>query len=256
MADLTTLAAVKALLVVSSTNQDALIASLISRESRLIEQWTGRRFPVVTNTARRLDGTGTSMLMLPDGPILSIESLTIGGVAIALSADGIAAGYTFDDSTIYLTGGARFPMGRQNVVCTWTAGYEDSQTEDIPTANVPTLSPSNGGAAFSTISVTAANGAAFTEVANAPVASQYSFANGTYTFNTSDAGTEVTMAYRCVPGPVAMACIEMVGLDLKVRDNFGVTSKTLSGETISYTEKGMTASVKELLQPYRKVCPV
>jgi hypothetical protein len=61
------------------------------------------------------------------------------------------------------------------------------------------------------------------------------------------------MTYGYVPPPVEQACIEMVGLDLKARDNLGITSKTLAGETITYSAKGITSSVKEMLGPYRRM---
>ena len=255
MADLTTLSAVKAYLAITTTGQDVLIPALIARESKQVENWTGRRFPAVTNTARRLNGTGTSMLMLPDSPILDVSFLSIDGVEVPRSSDGMAYGYTVDETTIYLIG-ARFPDRRQCVVCSWTAGYQDSETDFIPAGNTPTLTPTTGGRAVTNLTVTnVATGVALAEVGNAPVAGQYSFAGGIYTFNAANSGVQVTMAYQCVPGPVEQSVIEMIGLDLKARDNLGINSKTLANETVSYSDKGMSASVKEMLQPYRRMAP-
>lgn len=256
MPDLTTLAAVKAYLAITTSNQDALIASLIPRESGLIESWTGRRFPGIAHTLRRLNGSGTQSLTLPDSPILSISFLSIDGVEVEASADGLAAGYTHDTTQVYLVGLQRFPNRPQSVVCSWIAGYQENETAFVPTGNTPTLTPSNGGRAVENLSVTAvATELELTEVGAAPVAGQYTFVDGVYTFNASNSGDQVTMAYRYVPGQIEQACIEMVGLDLKQRDNLGITSKSLANETISYTDKGMTASVKELLQPFRKMVP-
>lgn len=255
MADLVTLAALKRFLATPTSNQDPLIEQLIPRESRAIEQYTSRRFPSVTNTAKRLNGTGSSILVLPDSPILSIALLEIGGVAVAESPDGLQAGYTFDDTAIYLTGGAKFPMGRQNVTCTWTAGYEESETDYIPEDNPATLEPTTGGAASETVGVVNAAGTAFARVASSPAAGQYSFADGVYTFATADAGTLVTMTYRYIPGPVAQAAIEMVGTALKTRDNLGISSKTLAGESVSFSDRAMSRSVQALLQPYRRITP-
>ena len=256
MADLTTLSAVKAYLAITTTGQDVLIPALIARESKQVENWTGRRFPAVTNTARRLNGTGTAMLTLPDDPILSVSFLSIDGVEVPRSSDGLAYGYTFDETTIYLIG-ARFPDRRQCVVCSWTAGYQDSETDFVPAGNTPTLSPTTGGRAVTNLTVTStATGVALTEVGNAPASGQYTFAAGTYGFAAADTGAQVTMTYQYVPGPVEQAVIELVGLDLKQRDNLGVTSKVLANETVSYSDKGMTASVKEMLQPYRRMAPV
>lgn len=256
MADLSTLQGVKAYLAITTTGQDSLIPALIARESKQIENWTCRRFPDVTNTLRRLNGTGTGMLTLPDSPILDVSFLSIAGVEIPRSTDGVAYGYTFDETTIYLIG-SRFPQSRQSVVCSWVAGYQESETDFIPTGNTPTVTPTNGGRAVTNLSVTAvATGVALAEVGNAPVAGQYSFADGIYTFNAANVGLQVTMAYRYVPGPIEQACIEMVGIDLKARDNLGINSKTLANETISYSDKGMSASVREMLQPYRRMTPV
>lgn len=256
MADLVTLDAVKAYLAITTANQDVLLGHLIARESRLIEQYTSRRFPSVTNTARRLNGTGSGMLMLPDSPILSIELLQIDGVSVAASPDGLASGYTFDDSVVYLTQGQKFPSGRQNVVCSWTAGWRESESGFIPSGNVAhTLTPSTGGAAADPVGVVFTSGAALAEVGSNAAAGQFSFANGVFTFNAADGGSEVTMTYDYVPGPVAQACIEMVGLDLKQRDNLGINSKMLGGETVTYTDKGMTPSVRAMLDPYRRLAP-
>ena len=92
-------------------------------------------------------------------------------------------------------------------------------------------------------------------LAKKPATGQYTFAAGSYGFAAADVGVSVTMTYLYVPGPVEQAVIEMVGLDLKARDNLGINSKSLAGETISYSGGGMTASVKEMLQPYRKMVP-
>lgn len=255
MADLTTSSAVKAYLAITSASQDALISALIARESKQVENWTGRRFPAVTNTARRLNGTGTTMLALPDDPILDVSFLSIDGVEVPRSTDGLAYGYTFDDTTIYLIG-TRFPYRRQCVVCSWTAGYEDSETDFVPAGNAPTLTPTTGGRAVTNLSVTeVASALVMTEVGSSPAAGQYAFAAGVYTFATADAGLQVTMLYQYVPSPIEQSVIEMVGMDLKQRDNLGVNSKSLANETISYSDKGMSASVKEMLQPYRRMAP-
>lgn len=256
MADLTTVAAVKTYLAITTSNQDALIGALIARESRLVESFCSRRFPAVTNAARRLNGTGTAVIVLPDQPILDVSFLSIDGVEIEPSVDG-AAGYTFDDTAVYLVGGAKFSSCRQSVVCSWSAGYQDSETDFVPTGNTPTLTPTTGGSAVTNVSVTEiAGNVTMTQVGSSPAAGQYAFADGIYTFAAADVGKQVQMAYQCVPAPVEQAVIEMVGLDLKARDNLGVSSKTLAHEQITYSDKGMSASALEMLRPYRRMAPV
>lgn len=254
MTQLTTLANVKAYLAISTTGSDAIIATLIPRESAYVEQWTNRRFPRVVNTAKRLNGSGSAVLVLPDSPILSIESLTINGGTRIPASDGQTFGYLIDDSAISLIGGV-FTKGRGNVVCSWTAGYRESETAFVPSGNTPTLSPTMGGTAVTNIGVSDANGAAFTLVGNAPAVGQYNFTVGTYTFSAADVGKAVTMDYYYVPGPVEQGCIEMIGLDLRQRDNLGVVQKQLANEFVIYSDKSMTRSVKEMLSPYRRMAP-
>lgn len=256
MADLTTLTAVKQYLVLTSTGSDPLIQSLIPRESRAIERYTGFRFPVVERTGVRLNGTGTSLLMLPDQPILSVSALSIDGVDVPAADSSSGTGYQFDESTLYLASGQRFPMGRMNVQCSWIAGYRDTVDDVIPSGNTPTLWIRAPGAPSTIYSITDDTGTAFVETANAPAAGEYSFNAPNITFNASDAGRAITVDMSYVPADVEQACIEMVGLDLKQRDNLGIRSKTLANESISYEGAGMTESVRQMLRPYRKVAPV
>jgi hypothetical protein len=253
VADLTTLAAVKAYLGLTSNGIDSLISSLIVRETTAIQDYTSRKFPAVTQTAKRLNGTGSKVLVLPDSPVLDVSYLAIEGVEVPVSADGLAYGYQFDDTALYMVA-SKFPSGRQNVVCSWTAGYQESETAFIPSANTPTLTPTTGGRAATNISVTDANGP-MTLVGNGPVAGQYTFTAGTYTFNAANIGDSVTMAYYYVPGPVEQSCIELVAQDLKSRDNVGIKSKSLAGEVITYSSDGMSTGVQQTLKLYRKLAP-
>lgn len=261
MADLTTLAAVKNYLGITLPAQDKVISSLISRESMVIQNWTGRVFPTVTRTSFWVNGSGSDRLMLPDAPIISVSALQIGTYVILPSPDGIQQGFTYDDTMIYLKPGAytdsKFPRGYQNVKATWLAGYRTSETDFVPAGAAPTITPMAGGSAVSAVGVVyASTGNAMTQVGSLPLVGQFSFAAGAFSFNQSDYNAQVTMTYDYVPAAVEQACIEMVGLDLKQRDNLGVQSKSLAGETVSYTSKGMTDSSKEMLMPFRKVAPI
>jgi len=258
MSNLTTLAAVKSYLTIGTSNQDALITALIARESALVEQWTGRKFPFVSNLNKRLNGSGSTRLALPDNPILSVSALSIMGTPITSSPDAIQSGFTFDDTCLYLIGGSlwgdRFPRGNQNLQCSWVAGYETTETAFVPTGNVPTLTPTTGGTATYAVSVYDNTGAvALTQTGNAPASGQYSFSAGVFTFNTAQYNHSVTMDYYYVPAPVEQAVIEMVGLDLQQRSNIGINSKNLATETVTYEKKGMTDSSIQMLQPYRRM---
>lgn len=256
MADLTTVAAVKQYLATPSANVDALIATLIPRESRQIEKYTGRVFPYVAHTGKRLDGTGTSMLMLPDQPIISVQSLSASGVAIAAAADSVSPGFLFDETMLYLNAGAKFPYARQAVQVSWQAGYQSNEAATIPDGNVPVLTITDPGSPVTINGIVGDDGTVYASSANAPGPGQYQFVRPAITFNTADAGKGITVSMNYVPAPVEQACIEMVGIDLKQRDNLGIRSKTLANETIVYEASGLTASVKEMLQGFRKVAPV
>lgn len=259
--NLTTVAAVKQYLTITNTNQDAVIAALIPRESALVEQWCGRRFDAVTHSGKRLNGSGTTRLVLSDQPILTVSALSINNTTIPASPDGVQAGFVFDDTCVYLVGGVsgikwgdRFPMGYQNVTCSWTAGYQTEETAFVPTGNTPTITPTTGGTALTVVSVVDdTTGLTLTQVGNGPASGEYSFSAGVFTFNSAQYNHSVTMSYNYIPAAVEQAVIEMVGLDLQQRSNIGINSKTLGGETVAYEKKGITDSARELLQPYKRM---
>ena len=62
-----------------------------------------------------------------------------------------------------------------------------------------------------------------------------------------------TAGFAIVPNEIEQAAIELVGLRYKDKDRIGVTSKTLAGETISYSQKDFSDSVETTLKNYKKV---
>jgi hypothetical protein len=256
MSRLTSVANIKQYLAITTPNQDALIGKLIARESALAEKWTGRNFSFVVSQTARVNGTGTPLLVLHDQPVISVEALNVGGVDLTASPDGMAYGFAFDDTSVALVGGDRFPAGRSNIGVSWTAGYRGTANAVVPAGNVPTLQPDDLG--FPTVDrgVLFANGTALVAVtSNLPLVDEYFFAEGIYTFNAANTGASVSATFDYCPADVEQAVIEMVGLDLKQRDNLGISSKSLAGESVSYEKSGMPASVKELLKPYRRMAP-
>lgn len=243
----------------NTTNANAAIASLIAAESRAIERYTARKFPHVVLTGKRLNGTGTRMLVLPDTPILSVSSLAIDGTSVSATESTLTAGFMHDDTCLYLSG-MSFPQGLQNVQASWIAGYTGELVDlvPVPTGNAATstITPDDDGWAGVAISVTL-DGVAATQVpvANVPAAGQFSLVDGAFTFNGSDAGKTADMIFYRIPGPVMQACIEMVALDMNQRTNAGIKSKTLAGESIGYETSGMTTSVKQMLAPFRRRTP-
>jgi len=62
-----------------------------------------------------------------------------------------------------------------------------------------------------------------------------------------------TAGYAATPPEVEQACIELVALRYKERDRIGHVSKSLAGETVSFSQKDMSDDIKTLLSLYRRV---
>ena len=80
---------------------------------------------------------------------------------------------------------------------------------------------------------------------------------GGYVFASDMANVFVTYTggYVTLPVEIEQAAIELVSLRYAERLRPGVTSRSLGGESVSYTDKGMTDSVSSLLLQYKKVVP-
>ena len=239
-----------------TTNIDPVINPLIERASDYIQRYTARTFPKKVTVNRRLHGTGSTRLHVPDNPILSIEALQVDQLAVTAS-DGVTDGYLFDDHMIYLANGQKFTAGFNNVLVSWTAGYRAEESAVVPAGNFPTLTPSTGGRASEAISVTYdANSVVLTKVDSGPTAGQYALSeDGEYSFNTADGNKSVTMAYYYVPPTIVQACIELVGLRLTQRDKIGLKTKSLATESITYEDAEVTPSIKALLAQFAKRVP-
>lgn len=253
---LATVAAAKALLAITGSGTDAVLASLIARASSQIETYCGRRFGVVTeNTLRRLDGTGTHVLPLPGGlPLLSVSYLAIDGVEVPAAASSVDTGYLLGPRDVVLTSG-RFPFRRGCVVASWRAGETASEAGTVP-ATPFQIEPTTDGWASTDLGVALADGTALTRiVSGTPTTGQYSFSNGVYTFAAADVGASVVMTYAPVPFGVQEAALLMAGTMLKRRESLGVTSKSLAGESITWAAPGITAELAGMLGPFRSMVP-
>lgn len=62
-----------------------------------------------------------------------------------------------------------------------------------------------------------------------------------------------TAGYVSTPLEVEQACIELVALRYKERDRIGHVSKSLAGETVSFSQKDMSDAIKTVLATYRRV---
>jgi hypothetical protein len=129
MADLITVDDVLACRELAALATRADIGDLMSAVSRRIERRAGRCFGLAYRIAT-LDGKGLPRLYLPARPIVSINSVTIGGIEVE-NTGGDA--WTFDADTGRIELGAgrsdgrfagRFPRGSGNVVIAYTGGLD------------------------------------------------------------------------------------------------------------------------------------
>jgi len=258
--DLTTLANAKSWLAVSTTNDDALLSRLITASSQYIQSWLNRTFAVASQTEVR-NGTGTQTMMFGDYPVVSVQSVVVNGTNVPASSDGISAGYVFDAKTIYLIGYV-FPMGMQNVKITYTHGYQrTAEASSIPSAPVYAVPVSSLQFPWaSDVGIAFAAGGSLAKVSGTPSASQYSISqvsgDWTYTFAAADAGKAIAITYAYTPQEIEQACIEIVSLRYRERSRIGENSKSIGGETVSYTVKDFPDSVKTILNNYRRVISV
>lgn len=65
-----------------------------------------------------------------------------------------------------------------------------------------------------------------------------------------------TAGFDTVPADIALACAELVTLKFRTRDKLEVSSKTLAGETVSFTQRDMPAAVATVLRQYQRIAPL
>jgi hypothetical protein len=65
---------------------------------------------------------------------------------------------------------------------------------------------------------------------------------------------QYTAGYAVTPPDLAQACIELVALRYRERSRIGEVSRAIgNGQTVSYSQKDMSDSIKTLIQQYRRV---
>ena len=122
--DLTTLALVKAYLPESTTNVDALLASLITAVSQMVETYCDDPF-MSASYSYTTSGWNSCIMSLPYGPITAVSSVTIGNQAIpAKTGSGNGFTWSADKQSVQLSG-FRFWRGNENVTIVYTAGFAD-----------------------------------------------------------------------------------------------------------------------------------
>jgi hypothetical protein len=67
---------------------------------------------------------------------------------------------------------------------------------------------------------------------------------------------QYTAGYTVTPPDLAQACLELVALRYRERSRIGEVARAIGGgQTVSYSQKDMSDSIKTLIQQYRKVAP-
>ncbi|MBI5522922.1 MAG: phage gp6-like head-tail connector protein [Desulfarculus sp.] len=133
---LTSLAAVKDYLRLTSADNDSLLESLIEAISAHFAAHTGRALkardyspnpasPAFDPDNAILDGSGYPELLLPQYPVQALTSLVMDGVALVPAQAPGQAGWVLDRAAgvLGLVGGV-FVRGRHNLAVTYRAGFE------------------------------------------------------------------------------------------------------------------------------------
>jgi len=131
--DLTTLAIYQAWNGTVPAGDVAAVNGLITAVSGWIRSVTNRDFSLTSYT-RRFDGQNSQRLVLPQYPIVSVESVAVGRQAITAQAAPEQPGYFFDEDSIILDS-YRFDRGFGNVSIAWTAGYSQIPADLAQAAN-------------------------------------------------------------------------------------------------------------------------
>lgn len=279
--DLATLAGIKGWLGIAPTDisRDVQMSRLITQVSRVILSAINRSsiLPKVFTETR--DGHGGDAILLANYPALSVSTLTVDGVertaSSSLTSGAGQLGYVLETSSDVAPPGAMqqlflrgfvFSRGRQNVIITYTAGYQLTELATIPALTPYQLSAmapygewmADGGVKF-------ANGTGLTAVPGAPSAGQYKAdVGGNYTFAVADTGKTVSLTYGYAPADLAEICAELVGERMAYGANPGVAShragdteeRFLVGQPNNSSEKTMAPWVAGVLQQYTRVVPI
>lgn len=123
MADLVTLAQVKAALSIATTSQDAVLAALITTASDAVQNKINRQLSSLRRT-EAYDGHGYSTLILRDYPVTEIHAVTINGQPVPQALAWGQRGWAKIQSGVGIAlFGMAFERGQQNIAVDYTAGY-------------------------------------------------------------------------------------------------------------------------------------
>ncbi len=267
--DLVSLTTLKNWLGITGTDDDVLLARLITQISRAIYNVIDRPAILPSAYTETYDGGDEVSIMLRQWPVTGVTSCIVDGVAIPPSPPLVAGasaqiGYVLDSSDAAPPGapqrlslrGFLFTCGVQNVTISYGAGYQiTNESAVIPTSppySVSAQAPygdwaSDGGVTF-------LNGVPLIAVTGTPAGGQYTVGNGVYTFAQQNAGSAVLLTYGYVPADLASCCMDWAAERYAYRSRIGQHSKSLGGqETIAFIVKDIPDFVVTALSPYRRV---
>ena len=125
-------------------SSDAAATVAVDAACDVCRTTAGQSFIHVTNDRVTLDGPGTDALLLPEVPVISVSSVSVGGAPItdyALGENGVLLRRSYTaftstptsgfvawdptDPTITAVSSLVWPKGRQNISVTYTHGFTD-----------------------------------------------------------------------------------------------------------------------------------
>lgn len=277
--NLTTLAAVKEWLGITTTNSDVQLDRLITQVSRVLLSYMERPSFVSQQYSDVYDGTGGTRIMLRQWPVTEVISVSINNTSVQQLPPNnhppFGMGWVVQPWNNYPPGGPQplsvagtvFSMGASNVSVSYVAGYlVSNEADEVQTGSTGGEDPTTFyyvdvqapcGPWSVDSGVTLANGTPLVKVEGTPAAGQYALSAelpGRYLFNSAQSAATVLISYSYVPSDIAELATETVGERFRYKDRIGQTSNQLAGQTtIAYSLKDLTDWVKLGLQPYKRV---
>lgn len=269
---LTTLSDVKEWLSIpdDQTASDDLLMRLIDAASGFVLNWLNRDSFRSTEYTQNFKGNGSCSTLLRSWPVISVSSVGVLGQVVQPSTLGVGGlpspnGYTISDprsgpQSIDLWG--REFCYRQSCQVIYNSGFQASES---PTLGNP-ISPStiiyypveqNG--VWSEDLGVILNGVTLTvSTSPSPPSGTYYYDEwGNYAFNADAAGLIAVITYSYTPFDVSWATTELIGEWFKRKDRIGLLSKSLGGqETVAFSQKDMSETIKTTLQPFMEVVPI
>lgn len=275
--DLTTLANAK--VYIDSLPNDQILSALITRVSRWIHAELNRALLVPKTYTEQYDGTGTAQLVLPHWPLIGTPTVTISGtnIPIAPQAGPLSSptspfgfrvpswnGLPPGNPAVLELVGYRFFQGRQNVVVSYSAGYQvTGEAQTVPSSSPYTVTPQTPYGIWATDQGVTANGVSLVATAGTPEPGQYAPPSPSgaspvlvYTFNAAQAGQALLLNYGFIPAELEQAAIELIAERASYRRRVGVHSQMLaSQESMSYDLSGLPKYIVDMIYPYVSVLP-